>query len=369
MRSISILTIIFLFINQGGIAQSKYAYSQPIELEDGWKTQNLKSTTFDTTLLYAFFDQLVKENHRLHSVLLVKKNRLIIDEYFNGYNPRKLHDLRSTTKSIKSILLGIAIDNGIIDDIDDPISKYLKNHKPEKNLDERKDEITIRHLITMSAGWDCNDWDKKSKGQEDRVYKKEDWIQYTLDLPMINKPGEVSNYCSMGVIIMTEIISQASGLTIDTFADKFLFNPMGIENQKWDHTSKKEVIPSGKRLYMAPRDLAKIGQLVLNKGSWNGKQIVSERWVEAATTTKTNITGVEYGYLWWNIPFQLNERTLISKTATGNGGQYIIVIPELDIVAVFTGGAYNSQDDKLAFAIMNNILLPTFGKKSANGDN
>ncbi|NQZ78655.1 MAG: serine hydrolase, partial [Ekhidna sp.] len=203
---------------------------------------------------------------------------------------------------------------------------------------------------------DCNDWDKKSKGQEDRVYRKEDWIQYTLDLPMINEPGTVSNYCSMGVVILAEIISQASGLTIDKFADKHLFNPLGIENFK------------GRRLHLIPRDLAKIGQLVLNEGNWNGRQIVSKNWIKEATTTKTAITGVEYGYLWWNIGFNVNGRTTISKTATGNGGQYIMVIPEMDIVAVFTGGAYNSQEDKLAFAVMKDVLLPTFYDEHTKGN-
>lgn len=367
VKSIIITLSFVLTTNQFCIAQGKYMYAQPMQREDGWKTNNLASTAIDTTRLYAFFNQMINEEHKLHSVLLIKNNQLIVEEYFNGYDGNKPHDLRSVNKSIKSILLGIAIDKGIIDDINDPISKYLENYVPKKNPDERKKEITIRHLITMSAGWDCNDWDKKSKGQEDRVYKKEDWLQYTVDLPMINDPGKVSSYCSMGVILMTEIISQASGLTIDQFADKYLFDPLGIENLRWGHTSEKNVITSGKRLYMTSRDMAKIGQLILNEGSWNGKQIVSANWIKEATTTKTAITGVEYGYLWWNIPFRVHGTTVISKTATGNGGQYIMVIPAMDLVAVFTRGAYNSEEDKLAFAVMKDVLLPTFHDKSTNG--
>ena len=109
--------------------------------------------------------------------------------------------------------------------------------------------------------------------------------------------------------------------------------------------------------------MAKIGQLVLNKGKWHGKQIVPSKWIEESTTPKTKITGIEYGYLWWNLPFSVNGKTVISKTATGNGGQYIMVIPALNMVAVFTGGAYNSQEDKLAFAIMKDVILPTFSEK------
>ncbi len=354
------LSILALIAGISCFAQREYMYSQPEELGDGWRTNDLKSTALDTTALYAFFNEIINQEHKLNSVLLIKNNELIIDEYFNGYDAKTIHDLRSVNKSIKSLLLGIAIDKGMIEDINEPISKYLKSHEPRKNLDERKNEITIKHLITMSAGWDCNDWDKKSKGQEDRVYKKEDWIQYTLDLPMINNHGEVSNYCSMGVIIMAEIVSQASGMGLDEFAEQYLFRPLGIESLRWDHTEEKQVIASGKRLSLKPRDMAKIGQLVLNEGVWMGEQIVSANWIQDATTAKTTITNIEYGYLWWNIPFNVNGKTYMSKTATGNGGQYIMVIPEMDIVAVFTGEAYNSQEDKLPFAIMNNILLPTF---------
>lgn len=215
----------------------------------------------------------------------------------------------------------------------------------------------------MSSGLDCNDWDKNSKGQEDKVYRKKDWLQYTLDLPMINEPGTVSNYCSMGVVIIAEIISQSSGMTIDKFAENYLFKPLDIANVSWGHTSNKAIIPSGKRLYMTSRDMAKIGQLILNNGKWNKKQVVSEKWIEESTTTKTKIGGIDYCYLWWNIPFKEKDKMIVSTVATGNGGQYVMVFPELDMVTVFTGGAYNSQEDKLPFAIMTDIFLPTFTNK------
>jgi CubicO group peptidase (beta-lactamase class C family) len=360
MRNIAILTFFTLFFGTSCYGQHTYSYSEPTELHDGWKTNTLSSEKFDTAKVYQLFNQIHNGENKIHSVLLVKNGQLIIEEYFNGHSVDRQHDLRSITKSIKSILMGIAIDEGFIGSVDDPISKYLKTLVPLKNLDERKNKITIRHLLTMSPGLDCNDWDKKSKGQEDKVYKKKDWLQYTIDLPMVNEPGKVSNYCSMGAVLIAEVISQASGMTIDTFAEKYLFNLLDISNIRWGHTSNKEIIPSGKRLYMTSRDLAKIGQLILNKGEWNEKQVVSEKWIEKSTTTKTKITGMDYGFFWWNILFKANEKMYISKMATGNGGQYIMVISELNMVAVFTGGAYNSQEDKLPFAIMTDIFLPTF---------
>lgn len=363
MKNRVALIILLVSINSFCYGQETYTYSQPKELSDGWKINNLKSLNVDTTLIYKMFNQIKKRKNKIHSVLLIKNNQLIIEEYFKGHSINKLHDLRSATKSIRSILMGIAIDRGFIKNVDDPISKYLITPIPNKNLDERKERITIKDLLTMSSGLDCNDRDRKSKGQEDKIYRKRNWLQYALDLAMVNEPGTVSNYCSIGTVMIAEIISQASGMTIDKFAEEYLFKPLSITNKSWGHTSSKKVIPSAKRLYMTSRDMAKIGQLILNNGNWNGKQIISEKWIEESTTKKTKIAGNDYAYLWWNIPFRLNDKLTVSKTASGNGGQYIIIIPKMNMVAVFTGGAYNSQNAQLAFPIMNNILIPTFTSK------
>ncbi|MRI01687.1 serine hydrolase [Kriegella sp. EG-1] len=362
MRNISIHLILALLINSFCFSQEKYNYKQPIKLNDGWKANNLLAKGIDTTHIHNLFNKVKNKDNKLHSVLIIKNNELIIEEYFNGTNINKPHDLRSATKSIQSILMGIAIDQGYIENINDPIFKYLKRPIPNKNLDLRKSKITIKHLLTMSSGLDCNDWDKSSKGQEDKVYKKKNWLQYTVNLPIINDPGTVSNYCSMGAILIAEIISQASGMTIIEFAKKYLFNPLEIKNLSWEHTSKGEIIPSAKRLYMTSRDMAKIGQLVLNQENWNEDQIISKKWIDEATSPKTKISGINYGYFWWNISFKVHENNIVSKVATGNGGQYIMIFPDLELVAVFTGGAYNSQEDKIPFAIMQEIILPTLTK-------
>ncbi|NQY06915.1 MAG: serine hydrolase [Flavobacteriaceae bacterium] len=342
---------------------SQYQYTQPKKLDDGWQTSDLKSKNIDSTRIYALFNQLHGEKHQVHSMLVFKNNELLVEEYFGDNAIDKPHDIRSVNKSIRAILLGIAIDKEIIKSVDDPISNYLKDLKPKKNLDPRKEQITIKDLITMSTGLECNDWDKNSKGQEDRVYKKSNWLQYTLDLPQVNDPGTVSNYCSMGTLILAKIIENASGMTLAEFAEKQLFKPLEITNIQWGHTSEKKIISAGKRLYMTSRDLGKIGQLILNNGIWDGRQVVSETWLNEMLSVKTTITGIPYGYLWWEIPIQTKEGSTISKTATGNGGQYIMVFPDSNIIAIFTGGAYNSPNDKLPFAIVKDIVLPAFDKK------
>jgi len=360
MKNLYLLTYFSLFISIFGYTQESYVYEIPIDFKDGWNTESLLSKDIDTTLFFKAFNQLAQVDHKLHSVLLVKNNTLVFEKYYQNNDVDTPHDLRSTTKSIRSLLLGIAIDQGIISSIDDPISKYLKPSVPQKNFSDLKDQITIRHLLTMSSGMDCNDWDKSSKGQEDKVYKKNDWLQYTLDLPMLHKPGEVNTYCSMGTLLLAVIIERTSGKTIQEFAKEYLFDPLGIHNVKWDHTTKnKTVISAAKRLYMTPRDMAKIGQLVLQKGIWNEQRIISETWINASTSIQTKLAGIDYGFLWWKFPFKLENLPINVTLATGNGGQYIMIFPDQDMIAVFTGGAYNSQEDKLPFKIVNDIFLPS----------
>ncbi len=355
-----LLIVLNLIMSPPLLAEKKLFYQPPQQRDDGWKTNNLNSTAHDVFLIEKFFSQLHTSQHQIDSTLLVVDGQIVLEHYFAEQNTDQQHDLRSVTKSIWSLLMGIAIDQGFIKNFNDSIFKYLKSHQVKKNNHPSKQNITIKHLLTMSSGLDCDDWDDKSKGQEDRVYKKKDWIQYTIDLPLINEPGAASHYCSMGVVLAAEIISQASGMEIDVFAEKFLFKPLGISNLSWNHTSKrKHLLTSGKRLYMTTRDLAKVGQLILQNGQWQGQKIVSSDWIKQATGSQTKLASMDYGFLWWQIPFVVNKQKQMAITATGNGGQYLFIFPALNVVAVFTGSAYNSPQDKLPFAVVKDIYLPT----------
>jgi CubicO group peptidase (beta-lactamase class C family) len=323
-------------------------------------TVQLDSLDVDPSRFNQLFSQLKSGNHKMHSLIVAKDGRLVIEEYFGDQDADTPHDLRSVTKSITSILMGIAIDQGFVKSLDDPFQSYIPQLVPRKNRDSRKAQITIRHLITMTSGLDCNDWDSRSEGQEDRVYRQRDWLQTFVDLPMRHEPGTEAAYCTMGQVLATEIISLTSGMPIDEFANRNLFGPLGITNVYWDHPSSIATLQSGNRLNMTPRDMAKIGQLMLDGGVWNGERIVSEEWVHESTSVKTSITGMDYGLLWWRIPIQVGDDVVVMTAATGNGGQYIFIVPEMDLVAVFTGGAYNSEEDKLPFAVMRDVVLWTF---------
>ncbi len=345
-----------------GYGQS-YSYARPETRADGWETRSLQEMGLDTILIDTLFTQLFQQKHKIHSTLVIKEGKIVVEEYFNGNTRESRYDIRSATKSVISLLVGIALDKGFIASVDDPMNIYLKDKVPEKNKSADKENISIRHLLTMSSGLECNDWNKKSRGQEDKVFRKRDWIQYTLDLPMVDSPGKTTSYCSMGTVLAAEIVSKASGFPIDVFAEKYLFQPLGITNVNWGHTTTgKPIVPSAKRLYMTSRDMAKIGQLVAKGGIWNGKTVISKEWIAKATMSQTKLSNLEYGFLWWKIPFSMNGKKIHGTVATGNGGQYIMIFEDWDLVVVFTGGAYNSEQDKVPFAITNNIFLPVFAK-------
>lgn len=336
-------------------------YEAPKLLDDGWKVNHLDSVGINQIPINNLLASLEKrKDHNIHSMLIILDGELLLESYFNNKDSNQQYDLRSASKSIISILMGIAIEQGIVGGIDDPISLYLSDHY---EFPKDKSSIKIRHLLTMSTGMDCNDWEKSSKGQEDKVYKKKDWIQYTLDLPMINQPGEVSHYCSMGTVLAAEIIVRSSGMEIQDFAQKHLFDPLNITNPKWGHTSNKPDIPSSAlRLYLKAREFAKIAQLVINNGKWPDRSILSPIWIKSSTSYKTEINSIPYAYLWWRFPYQTSYGHKVGITATGNGGQYLMIFPNDNLAFIFTGGAYNSPKDKIPINIVTSVLLPLFAQ-------
>lgn len=361
-RMKKLLLLFFLFSHGALRAQQKYEYQIPPALDNGWEIGYANEEGLNLQLFEQFITALNAQEHKLHSMLLIKEGKLVMEEYFNGYDHKQRQDLKSVTKSVISLLIGIAIEEGRITSVDDPVSKYIPEFSRTMNTDSAKQSITIRHLLTMSSGLDCNDWDKKSAGQEDKLYKKKNWLSYMAGLPMLREPGSESYYCTGGVMLLARILELTSGISWRYEAQKYLFIPMGITDVKFAHTSKKNMPEASKRLYMRPRDVAKLGQLVLKWGQWEGKQLVPTSWIEQISFRKTQISGLDYSYLWWKLPFKKNGKKVDATCATGNGGQYILIFPEYDLVAVFTGGAYNSQEDKLPFAIVNKVILPSLSR-------
>ena len=244
----------------------------------------------------------------LDSIIVADKEKILYEKYFDKQGKESLRNTRSATKTITSILIGLAIEQGFIKGVDEQIIYYLKDIKPDLYLDKRKEEITIKDLLTMSSILECDDWNTFSRGNEERMYLVEDWVQFYLDLPIKGFPdwttkpekakyGRVFSYCTAGVVTLGFILNDAVGGDLESFANKYLFEPLGITDYKWQFTPLKFPMTGG-GLELRSDDLVKIGQLFLKKGNWNGIPVIPEMWVLDSTKPHVNIDDeTEYGYL------------------------------------------------------------------------
>jgi CubicO group peptidase (beta-lactamase class C family) len=224
-------------------------------------------------------------------------------------------------------------------------------------MDERKRAITVANLLNMNSGLDCDDWVANSPGNEEVMYGKPDWVDFILDLPMRATPGAITSYCTGGVVVLGHLIAQRSGMDLDAYATAYLFTPLGIRDSRWRRSPDGKATGGG-GLWLRPRDAAKLGQLYLDGGNWNGAQVVPAAWVEQSKQRITTLAQDGYGLLWWKrrIPFPSGAQE--SFFTSGNGGNYIFVFAALELVVMFTGSNYNSARGDQPFAILSQRLLP-----------
>lgn len=308
----------------------------------------------------------------IHSVIIAQNGNTIYEKYFNGFGADSLHDSRSSFKSVASLLVGIAIDKGLIKNANQPVYTFFPQDSSFA-ADPLKRKITIKDLLQMRSGFDCDEW-MDEKDCESEMEQTNNWVKFSLGLRMKDTPGTVWAYTSCDPMIISGIISHASGMSLMGFAAKYLFKPMGIHRYKWT------VDPSGNGMtggsfYILPTDMLKLGEMVLNKGKWDGKRIVSEKWLKESTTANIPIPGnwsfmkysgskigipqqTYYGYYWYNEVMKTKEWQYEMLFASGNGGQYIMNIKELNLVVVFTQGNYGSGTAKQAFDILSKYIIP-----------
>jgi CubicO group peptidase (beta-lactamase class C family) len=338
----------------------EYAYSVPKRMDDGLETGSITPALFDSDhmlKLNVFFNQLKKGAFgEIHGVLIVHQGRLVLEEYFPGYEfhggrkdftAEDPHNLASVTKSLTSLCVGIAIDKGFIRGVDQPfLDFYTDVPVPDR---EAKRGITLRHLLTMTAGLA---WDETTHPYTDprndvvRLYASPDPLGFILGVTPAVPPGSRWVYSGAYPNLLGDIIHRASGLLLDAFADTYLYGPLGITDASWITLGKGFIYASGDAR-LRPRDMAKIGMLVLNRGTWNGVRIVSEGWLEQSMQGSARADETtRYGFLWW-LPILLEPAARdIGPVymANGWGGQHIIVAPDRELVLVLTGGNYYNAD-------------------------
>lgn len=350
-----------LIVPKKNISEQQIAV-QKIKPNSGWKVSDEKLNQEKIRAL----NQKIAENRfrDITSIVVIKNGKLLLEEYFNKYNRDSLNDTRSVGKSFASALTGIAIKDGYIKNEEQKISEFY-DLKTFKNFSSQKNNVTIKSLLTMSSGFEGNDQDSESPGNEENMYPTDNWIKFILDLPMTeNKIGETWNYFTAGVVLSGDILDQSVTNGLKNYADKKLFQPLGITNYNWQFTPQQKPSLAG-GLRMNTLDFAKFGQLYKNNGIWNGKTILDKNWIKKTFTNYfSNTPDFEgYGYLFWRKVYTIGNKSFETYQSSGNGGNKIIMFTELPIVMVITAKAYNqpyshSQVDKM----VQEYLLPAVYK-------
>lgn len=307
---------------------------------------------------------------KIDAILIQQGDKIVMEEYFNGFKKNSQHDVRSSFKSITSILAGIAIDKKLFA-LDDNLGRFFPELK-----DERKQKITIQNLLEMRSGLACEEFYDIGPICEDEMFNTQDWVAYCLNVPMIREPGINWSYNSNEPMLMGEIIARASGKSIMEFARENLFLPLGITDYKWTVSPKGQGMTAGS-FYMLPMDMLKIIYMVGKKGKWKGRQIVSMDWIEQSTNCNIDIDfsftlfcrfpspsyeSARYGFFWYKERVKYKNIDTEVLFSSGNGGQYMMFLPEYNLSAVFTGSNYSNWRGKLPFEILLRYILPSVRK-------
>jgi CubicO group peptidase (beta-lactamase class C family) len=382
---ISVLSLLLMIIGCGSEPSNTYVYKSPENINDGLDVGTLSEAGMDLALIEKAVDDINRGKFKeVHSMLIFKDNKLVLEEYFSGHKYQwdgpnyygdlvawdrsTLHCIQSDTKSITSACIGIAIDKGFIKSVHQSIFDYLPDHQ-HLNTDG-KDKITIEHLLTMTSGLDWQEWSASYSSKDNPMigiwFSDKDPITYILDRSMRDEPGTSFTYYGGNMILLGEIIRNATGMDIDEFSAKYLFDPLGIDSFDWWNRFDNGVIEAASGLKLTPRDMVKIGVTFLNNGVWKGKQIISEPWVAKSATTFPINLGIDvpgedggklgYAYSWWTKQYSDSGKEMNMFLAMGWGGQKIMVLPDVNMVVVFTGGNYTSEVKN--FTILEKHIIP-----------
>jgi CubicO group peptidase (beta-lactamase class C family) len=317
----------------------------------GWQTSSPAAQGVDVDMLATMLKAAEESKLGLHSLLIIRNGYIVSETYFEFYDEKMKHVQWSCTKSFVATLVGIAIDKKLIEGTKLPALGFFPNTTFE-NIDKRKESMTLEDLLTMQSGLD---WDDDR--ENGRMYQSQDWTKYVLSLPMREEPGSKFEYCTGCSHVLSAILQQKTGMKTEEFAEKELFEPLGISDYAWE-TDRSGVTYGGWGLSLTPRDMAKLGYLYLHNGMWDGKQIVSAEWIKAATSARARTDSKvvsEYGYQWWLYP------ALDAYTALGRDGQTILVVPKLNLIVVTTALSPVHNHDGI-FNLIEKYIVPAVKK-------
>lgn len=303
------------------------------------------------------------EYEEIHSLLIWHDGQLLVEEYFRGYDQDRLHELYSVTKSITSAGIGISIEEGTINGVNEPLVTLLPQYTDVLEQEPDKSLLTLEDILTMSSGIE---WDESSAiygsstNSVTQLTRSSDWLDYVLSQPLAAEPGTTFNYNSGNTMLLGGILSTQTGDTAEDYIAERLFTPLGIEEWRWE-TGRQNITNTGWGLHLTPRDLLAFGRLYLNNGRWAEVQVVPAAWVEQSTAAHiTTEDGYAYGYQWWR--YQDDHEVVRDLSvndvyfAWGFGGQFIWVVPHLQLVVVTT--AHNFENSSQIFPILPTYIFP-----------
>lgn len=332
-----------------GNPPERYRYFPPVQLDDGWPVSTLEQEGIDQATIERFVQKLIDmrqdtvSTSQIHSLLIARRGKLVLEEYFHGFDRDTPHDTRSASKSWTNVLIGAAMQAGVPIRLDTPVYETMLGSVPA-DLDPRKKAMTLEHLISMTAGFDCDDSGKRP-GDEDPMQEQTaepDWYRYSLNVPMAWNSGDKIVYCSMKPNLAAGMLEKLAGEPLPEMFYRLVAKPMHMGNYHLFLQPTGQAYGGGGH-HFTTRDFMKFTQLFLNDGKWEGRQIVSREWAQtsgAALRVLSPTSGQTYGYLWNSFEYPYRGRKLHAYFPGGNGGQVYIGIPALDLLISFTGGNY-----------------------------
>ena len=384
---IHVLILICFFASCNSTNNHSYTYQSPEKTGDDIEVGTLEEVNLDTSRIIRAVERI--QNGRfgeVHSMLIYKDGKLVLEEYFPGHkyqwdapghhaelvdwNRDSLHHAHSVSKSITSLCVGIAIDKRFINSVHDSIFDYLPDYQHLKT--EENKHITIEHLLTMTSGLQWAEWNAPlSSMKNDQIaiwFHEKGPVDFVLRRPMVAPPGKHFTYSGGNIELLGVIVANATKMAFEDFSEKYLFEPLGIDSAYWHLIYPTGEVSGAGGLRATPREMIKIGIMMLNDGIWKGEQIIPKNWVEKSRYPFPGINGINvpgedlkdmgYSYTWWTKKINHRGRKIDWYSANGWGGQKIIALPELSVVIVFTGARYNGKVKE--YRIFERYILPAF---------
>ena len=337
----------------------------PSHMDDGWDVASLQDVGLNAGVIEQVSEEIAHGGYgAVNGLLMARSGKLVWEEYYRGFERHHLHELQSVTKAITSALIGMAVARKSLEDVKQPIYRFFPEYEALFEADGLKKEITIQHLLTMTAGIA---WDESVVSYTDpendmrQLVESADWLRFVLEKPMAAAPGTRFAYNGGCTLILGAILQRATGMQVDAFAERYLFEPLGIAVSEWAEAlnGPEQMAHTAGGLRLRARDLAKIASLYLNGGSWNKQQIIPEEWIQLSITPHVRSSdALHYGYQWWVSLLQMNEdspQAMRIAFGRGFGGQYVLIIPDLQLLVVVLGGNYEAAGN-LSIRLINDVL-------------